>query len=53
MENMTMDVLIAIIQSNLAAHMGEQIEPQMVKNVCAEIRDSLEHHDNNKEATNG
>lgn len=53
MENMTMDVLIAIIQSNLAAHMGEQIDPNTVKNVCAEIRDSIEHHDTNKEKNNG
>lgn len=53
MENITMDVLIAIIQSNLAAHMGEQIEPSSVKVICNEIRDSLEHHDNKKEANNG
>lgn len=53
MEHMTMDVIIAIIQSNLAAHMGEQIDPGTMRILCAEIRDSIEHHDNNKEKNNG
>lgn len=44
MQNMTMDVLIAIIQSNLAAHMGKAINPEMVKDICGTIRESLEHH---------
>ena len=49
MKDMTMDVLIAIIQSNLAAYLGEQIDPYTVKIVCAQIRDSLEHHKEEKE----
>lgn len=44
MENMTMDVLIAIVQSNLAAHIGEQIDPDKIKSICTNIRDCLEHH---------
>lgn len=53
MQDMTTDVLMAIIQSNLAAYMGEQIDPHTVKILCAQIRDSIEHYDNKREAEYG
>lgn len=49
MENMTMDVLIAIIQSNLAAFIGDTLDPDKVKIICANTRESLEHHKDDKE----
>lgn len=49
MENMTMDVLIAIIQSNLAAFMGDNLDPDKVRAICSNIRESLEHHKDDKE----
>lgn len=47
--NITMDVLIAIIQSNLTAYSGIKIEPEVIKSICAEIKESLEHHKETKE----
>lgn len=51
MKEMTMDVLIAIIQSNLASHMGQVLSPDSVKEICSVIRDSVEHHKHNDNAT--
>lgn len=53
MKDITIDVLMAIIQSNLAAFIGDTLDPDKVRIICANTRESLEHHENKKEQTNG
>lgn len=43
-KNMTLDVIIAIMQANLASKMGSTVTPDLIKDLCGVIQSDIRHN---------